>query len=162
MKIFPIEGHYKVQDWPIAQLHIRLQQPLKPIWPSYLLLLCGHIRQNLQNIKLFQLPLSNYCKILCCFLLQHRPTTMLEVTIWQLIVPIGVQRANLYLITPRHSFYNKKLQNPSNLLYYLEAFKLLHCFKPLWWIFKFEREFKVWHPCHHDYAFVVCPCLLQY
>ncbi len=44
----------------------------------------------------------------------------------------------------------------------MEAFRLLHCFKPLWWIFKFEHEFRVWHPRYHDYAFVAYPRLSQY
>ncbi len=66
------------------------------------------------------------------------------------------------LMAPRHNLYNKKTPKSyiSSLLF--GVFGLLHRFKPLWWIFKFEHEFRVWHPHHHEYAFVACPRLLRY
>jgi hypothetical protein len=62
---------------------------------------------------------------------------------------------------PRHNLYNKKTPKSYFFLCYLEVFQLLHHFKPLWLILKFEHEFRVWHPRHHDCAFAACLGLLR-
>jgi hypothetical protein len=100
---------------------------------------------------------SNCHSILCCFLKQHRPTTILEGIIWILIVPIIMTKKTL--IKPQVVYHNnfktfvmwvlETLQQKSNNSFLLIwRFQTSTLFKDLLWIWSSwvcNIKFRVWY-----------------